>query len=430
MDWDFGMNTIGIASDPSRCGNSFLPSDFKLYPEDEVGGIYCVPEDFEAQQEFTTSAFIRPCTNSCSADIDRTREMSFGIGVGDVDTASDCAGDQSVCNASNSGWPAGPPRVHSAVASGVESASDDVVETHADFGDANTRFAGSMPSAMAAARKSVAACNTGVAPLEYTPSEDNNPYAKPYRFQWRASAASTSRTRTSGRATCTAPTMPAGPSSSPSSPASRTLSATPAAILPRQQKPKSTSSKTSSGASAGKQHRVCFYEQCPSPLQSNKWRIVTSGTTAGSRAWGSLVGKTLCDSCYSTFRKHGTLVRSVRTPEGWARLDGDGTVYRPNNPKGAGRKRQPQSDASAAAAKRRRSPQPMASHPVDQTSLGNDTSSMLGTIDESIGIPYSSDSASASASSVQYFDDDTNSWDRDEETVTTQYASSIRHDLQ
>jgi hypothetical protein len=426
-----GMSTIGIASDPSRCGNSFLQSDFKLYPEDEEGGIYCVPEDFEAQPEFATNAFMRPRVDSCSADIDRAREMSCGVG----DAGSDCeGGDESVFDASNTaGWPAGPPRVHSAVASGAESASDDAINTHADLCDANTRFAGGMPSAMAAARKSVAACSTGVAPLEYTPSEENNPYAKPYRFQWRASAASTSRTRMSGRgAACTAPTMPAGPSSSPSSPASRTQSATPAAVLPRQQKPKSTSSKASSGASAGKQHRVCFYEQCPSPLQSNKWRIVTSGTTAGSRAWGSLVGKTLCDSCYSTFRKHGTLVRSVRTPEGWARLDGDGTVYRPNNPKGTGRKRQPQSDASAAAAaaKRRRSPQPTTSLPDEETSLGNDTSTMLGTIDESIGIPYNSDSASGSASSIQYFDDDTNSWDRDEETVTTQYASSIRHDLQ
>ncbi len=41
------------------------------------------------------------------------------------------------------------------------------------------------------------------------------------------------------------------------------------------------------------------------------------------------MGKLLCDSCYSTFRKHGTLVRSVRTSEGWSRIDVDGTC-RPN----------------------------------------------------------------------------------------------------
>ena len=32
-----------------------------------------------------------------------------------------------------------------------------------------------------------------------------------------------------------------------------------------------------------------------------------------------LVGQTLCDACYSTFRKHGTFVRSIRTNDGWSR---------------------------------------------------------------------------------------------------------------
>ena len=49
--------------------------------------------------------------------------------------------------------------------------------------------------------------------------------------------------------------------------------------------------------------------------------MVTPDTTAGGRDWTSLMGKTLCDSCYSTFRKHGTFIRSVRTPEGWTRFD-------------------------------------------------------------------------------------------------------------
>ena len=31
------------------------------------------------------------------------------------------------------------------------------------------------------------------------------------------------------------------------------------------------------------------------------------------------MGQTLCDSCYSTYRKHGTFVRSVRTNDGWLR---------------------------------------------------------------------------------------------------------------
>jgi hypothetical protein len=64
---------------------------------------------------------------------------------------------------------------------------------------------------------------------------------------------------------------------------------------------------------------MCAYELCPSPLHSKKWRVVTAGTCAGGRDWEPLVGQTLCDSCYSTYRKHGTFVRSVRTNEGWSR---------------------------------------------------------------------------------------------------------------
>eukprot|EP00960_Hanusia_phi_P048412 758931-Hanusia_phi.AAC.8 len=70
-----------------------------------------------------------------------------------------------------------------------------------------------------------------------------------------------------------------------------------------------------------KVQKVCAYEFCPSPLHSNKWRLVTPDTTAGGRDWHPLLGMTLCDSCYSTYRKHGTFIRSVRTAEGWARFD-------------------------------------------------------------------------------------------------------------
>lgn len=72
--------------------------------------------------------------------------------------------------------------------------------------------------------------------------------------------------------------------------------------------------------SAGcKGQKICACELCPSPLHSKKWRVVTAGTCAGGRYWELLVGQTLCDSCYSTYRKHGTFVRSVRTNEGWSR---------------------------------------------------------------------------------------------------------------
>jgi len=74
-----------------------------------------------------------------------------------------------------------------------------------------------------------------------------------------------------------------------------------------------------------KGQKMCCYTQCPSPLHSKKWRVVTKGTSAGARDWAPLVGQTLCDSCYSTFRKHGTFIRSVRTNEGWFRVDSSGS---------------------------------------------------------------------------------------------------------
>jgi len=78
-------------------------------------------------------------------------------------------------------------------------------------------------------------------------------------------------------------------------------------------------------AAGCKGQRMCCYAHCPSPLHSKKWRVVTAGTSAGNRDWAPLVGQTLCDSCYSTFRKHGTFIRSVRTNEGWFRLDSSGS---------------------------------------------------------------------------------------------------------
>jgi hypothetical protein len=73
-----------------------------------------------------------------------------------------------------------------------------------------------------------------------------------------------------------------------------------------------------------KGQKMCCYQHCPSPLHSKKWRVVTPGTSAGGRDWEPLVDQTLCDSCYSTYRKHGTFVRSVRTNEGWFRVDASG----------------------------------------------------------------------------------------------------------
>ena len=78
--------------------------------------------------------------------------------------------------------------------------------------------------------------------------------------------------------------------------------------------------------------RQCMYEHCPSPMHSSKWRVVTETTVAGARDWQPLCGMTLCDSCYSTYRKHGTFIRSVRTPEGWARFDHSAQTHILNKP--------------------------------------------------------------------------------------------------
>jgi hypothetical protein len=55
-----------------------------------------------------------------------------------------------------------------------------------------------------------------------------------------------------------------------------------------------------------KGQKVCCYQHCPSPQHSSKWRFITPGTSAGGQVWNDLTGQTLCDSCYSTYRKHGT----------------------------------------------------------------------------------------------------------------------------
>ena len=64
-----------------------------------------------------------------------------------------------------------------------------------------------------------------------------------------------------------------------------------------------------------------MYQHCPSPMHSRKWYVVTSTTVAGGRDWSSLCGMTLCDRCYTFYRKHGTFIRPVRTLHGWASFD-------------------------------------------------------------------------------------------------------------
>ena len=97
-------------------------------------------------------------------------------------------------------------------------------------------------------------------------------------------------------------------------------------------KPSDKARKAPTKNTSYKTQKTCMYEHCPSPMHSSKWRVVTATTVAGGRDWQSLCGMTLCDSCYSTFRKHGTFIRSVRTSEGWARFDHSAQTHILNKP--------------------------------------------------------------------------------------------------
>ena len=115
------------------------------------------------------------------------------------------------------------------------------------------------------------------------------------------------------------------------SPAEEAASALPCAMLPLAEKPVKARKPAVKSAMC-KPQRQCQFEHCPSPMHSSKWRVVTRTTVAGGRDWQKLLGMTLCDSCYSTYRKHGTFIRSVRTPEGWARFDHSAQAHILNKP--------------------------------------------------------------------------------------------------
>jgi hypothetical protein len=108
--------------------------------------------------------------------------------------------------------------------------------------------------------------------------------------------------------------------------------ASPAPSSQAADKPAGKARKVAAKAASCKPQRMCMYEHCPSPMHSSKWRVVTATTVAGGRDWQSLFGMTLCDSCYSTYRKHGTFIRSVRTTEGWARFDHSAQTHILNKP--------------------------------------------------------------------------------------------------
>jgi hypothetical protein len=97
------------------------------------------------------------------------------------------------------------------------------------------------------------------------------------------------------------------------------------------------------GTACRKGQKICSYQFCSSPMHSKKWRTITHGTSTGGRDWDFLVGQLLCDSCFSTYRQHGTFMRSVRTNEGWLRMksaDTSADFSSPQTPSNASQKRQ------------------------------------------------------------------------------------------
>lgn len=44
-----------------------------------------------------------------------------------------------------------------------------------------------------------------------------------------------------------------------------------------------------------------------------KIRKITKYTNAGKKNWTSLIGKQLCDSCYTCYRKNGNFIRKYNT---------------------------------------------------------------------------------------------------------------------
>ena len=53
--------------------------------------------------------------------------------------------------------------------------------------------------------------------------------------------------------------------------------------------------------------KSCSYEACMRPKHSRRFVQVDAKTTAGGRDWGALVGKVLCDACYTRFKDTGSL---------------------------------------------------------------------------------------------------------------------------
>ena len=67
--------------------------------------------------------------------------------------------------------------------------------------------------------------------------------------------------------------------------------------------------------SASESARRCSYEGCKRrPDQSSQFYRIEGGSEAGGQDWTELAGSVLCHTCYTRFRKRGTLERSKPEP--------------------------------------------------------------------------------------------------------------------
>tara|TARA_B110000003_G_scaffold273642_1_gene311810 strand:- start:490 stop:801 length:312 start_codon:yes stop_codon:yes gene_type:complete len=65
----------------------------------------------------------------------------------------------------------------------------------------------------------------------------------------------------------------------------------------------------------------CGFEECDNYNKDHcndtrynvKIRKITKYTNAGKKNWTSLIGKQLCDSCYTCYRKNGSFKRKYHT---------------------------------------------------------------------------------------------------------------------
>lgn len=75
----------------------------------------------------------------------------------------------------------------------------------------------------------------------------------------------------------------------------------------------STSPATAKNSnSRGSGQKRCHNVDCSRPDSSRIFYSIGPASKAGGRNWAPLCGMTLCEACYETYRRHGTLKKSKK----------------------------------------------------------------------------------------------------------------------